>query len=300
MSATPADGASTRGPVLLVRAVGGDDRDAEALRALGVDVIEDPYLVVAPSTDEAVAGRAARVLEALRDDVDLLLLTSRAAVRALDVLVGRRALMAAVAAGVARGMRGAAVGPSTAEALRELGVVDVLEPEVATSRGLLRELRERAAQEVGSVSPGHALLPCGAQAMKGLGAGLVEDGWQVEEVVVYVTDEVPGVPESVADLAAGRIAALVLRSPTAVRAVARHVPVLPAGTVPVCGGVTTAGVVSATWDVEHVISEGPTADQVARTVVRVLDGADVAGGPAADGAAGDGAGPREELDDDDV
>jgi len=270
MSATSAAHPGSSGPVLLVRAVGGDDRDAEALRALGVDVIEDPYLVVAPSSDEAVTGRAARVLEALRDDVDLLLLTSRATVRALDALVGREALTAAVAAGVARGMRGAAVGPSTAAALREIGVVDVLEPEVATSRGLLRELRERAAREG---TAGHALLPCGAQAMKGLGEGLVEDGWRVEQIVVYVTDEVEGVPPSVADLAAGRIAALVLRSPTAVRAVARHVPVLPAGTVPVCGGVTTAGVVSATWDVAHVISEGPTAEEVARTVVRVLAGA---------------------------
>jgi uroporphyrinogen-III synthase len=270
MSVTPAGGPRSRGPVLLVRAAGGDDRDADALRALGVDVIEDPYLVVAPSSDEAVTGRAERVLEALRDDVDLLLLTSRATVRALDALVGREALSAAVAAGVARGMRGAAVGPSTAAALREIGVVDVLEPEVATSRGLLRELRERAAREG---TAGHALLPCGAQAMKGLGEGLVEDGWRVEQIVVYVTDEVAGVPESVADLAAGRIAALVLRSPTAVRAVARHVPVLPPGTVPVCGGPTTAGAVSATWDVAHVVSEGPTADEVARTVVRVLEGA---------------------------
>jgi uroporphyrinogen-III synthase len=276
--------------VLLVRAAGGEDRDADALRAAGVEVIEDPYLIVAPSTDDAAAARAARVLMALRDEVDLLLLTSRAAVRALDTLVGREALTAAVAAGVARGMRGAAVGPSTAEALREVGVVDVLEPEVATSRGLLRALRDRAAQEgrVGGV--GHALLPCGAQAMKGLGAGLVEDGWQVEEIVVYVTDEVPGVPPSVADLAAGRTPVVVLRSPTAVRAVARHVPVLPAGTVAVCGGVTTAAAVRATWDVEPVVSEGPTAPEVTRTVVRVLTGAAPTGGPE----------PREEPDDDDV
>jgi uroporphyrinogen-III synthase len=296
MSATPTAGATPHGPVLLVRAMGGEDRDAEALRAAGVDVIEDPYLVVAPSTDDAAAGRAARVLAALRDEVDLLLLTSRAAVRALDTLVGREALVGAVAAGVARGLRGAGVGPSTADALREIGVVDVLEPEVATSRGLLRALRARAAHEAGpgGTAPegrvGHALLPCGAQAMKGLGAGLVEDGWQVEEIVVYVTDEVPGVPPSVADLAAGRTPVVVLRSPTAVRAVARHVPVLPAGTVAVCGGVTTAAAVRATWDVEPVVSEGPTAPEVTRTVVRVLTGAAPTGGPE----------PREEPDDDDV
>jgi len=285
VAANPA-GRGPVGPVLLVRALGGEDRDAETLRGLGLDVIEDPYLAVAPCADEGAVERATRVLDALRHDTDLLLLTSRAAVRALDALIGRDALCAAVAAGVARGLRGAAVGPSTAAALRELGVRDVFEPLVATSRGLLAALRERSEGDssvAGAAKVGHALLPCGAQAMKGLGAGLVEDGWQVEEVVVYGTDELPGVPVSAAALAAGLIPALVLRSPTAVRAVARHVPTLPASTVPVCGGPTTAAEVARVWAVEPVVSDGPTADEVARTMARVL-----AGGASADGPAGRG------------
>jgi len=281
MSAGPVSGDQMRtGPVLLVRAAGGEDRDADALRSLGLDVIEDPYLVVAPCNDDDAQARAARVLDALRGGADLFLLTSRSAIRALDALIGRDALLDAVAAGVVRGLRGAAVGPSTAETLRELGLIDVLEPEVATSRGLLAALRERAARH-GEVA-GRAVLPCGAQAMKGLGAGLVADGWQVEEIVVYVTDEVPGVPASVADLAAGRVPVVVLRSPTAVRAVARHVPVLPEGTVPVCGGPTTASAVIATWGAAHVVSDGPTADEVARTVTAVLSGAPLASDLAVD------------------
>jgi uroporphyrinogen-III synthase len=280
MSAAPVSSEPVSGgPVLLVRAAGGEDRDAEALRALGIEVIEDPYLVVAPCADHDAPARAGRVLDALGRGADLFLLTSRSAVRALDALVGRAALLDAVSQGVARGLRGAAVGPSTAETLRELGLDDVLEPEVATSRGLLAALRQRAAVEG---TTGRAVLPCGAQAMKGLGAGLVEDGWDVEEIVVYTTDDVPGVPPSVADLAAGRIPVLVLRSPTAVRAVARHVPVLPDGTVPVCGGPTTAAAVAATWGAAHVVSEGPTADEVARTVAVVLTG-----GPEDDERGGD-------------
>jgi uroporphyrinogen-III synthase len=262
--------AGSDGPVLLVRAAGGEDQDAEALRARGVDVIEDPYLVVAPCTDAGALARATALLDALRHDADLLLLTSRAAVRALDALVGRDALVAAVREGVRRGLHGAAVGPSTAAALRELGLTDVLEPPVATSRGLLAALRERAA--LGADRTGSAVLPCGAQAMKGLGSGLVEDGWQVQEFVVYTTDEVADVPPSVADLAAGRIPVVVLRSPTAVRAVARHVPVLPEGTVAVCGGPTTAAAVDLTWGATPVISDGPTAEAVARTVAGVLAG----------------------------
>ncbi len=268
--------------MLLVRAAGGEDRDAEALRALGLDVIEDPYLVVEPCSDDDAQARAARVLDALRRGADLFLLTSGSAIRALDALVGREALRDSVATGVARGLRGAAVGPSTAATLRELGVTDVLEPEVATSRGLLAALRERATRD--GEAAGRAVLPCGAQAMKGLGAGLVADGWQVEEVVVYVTEEVAAVPASAVDLAEGRIPVLVLRSPTAVRAVARHVPVLPAGAIPVCGGPTTAAAVVATWSVEPVVSDGPTADEVARTVAAVLAGAAPAGDSASDGA----------------
>jgi uroporphyrinogen-III synthase len=277
-----ADGTATTddvsdGPVLLVRAAGGEDRDAEALGALGIRVVEDPYLVVAPCDDPDAMARATAVLEQLRADADLLLLTSRAAVRALDVLVGREALVAAVRAGVARGLRGAAVGPSTAATLRELGLADVLEPEVATSRGLLAALRARV--ELEGAAPGRAVLPCGAQAMKGLGGGLEEDGWRVDELVVYTTDEVGHVPPSVADLAAGRIPVVVLRSPTAVRAVARHVPSLPAGTVPVCGGPTTAAAVAEAWSAARggaatraVVSDAPTAEAVARTVAAVLAG----------------------------
>jgi uroporphyrinogen-III synthase len=261
---------SSRGPVLLVRAAGGEDRDAQALGALGIDVIEDPYLVVEPCADRDALRRAEAVLSALRDDADVLLLTSGAAVRALDALVGRDALDGAIAAGVGRGLRGAAVGPSTADLLRELGMRDVLEPEVATSRGLLAALRAWPA--LAALEALRAVQPCGARAMKGLGAGLVEDGWHVEEIVVYTTEEIAGTPSSAAELAAGGIPVVVLRSPTAVRAVARHVPELPDGTVPVCGGPTTAAEAAAVWGARHVVSDGPTADAVARTVSAVLAG----------------------------
>jgi uroporphyrinogen decarboxylase len=284
------------GPVLLVRAAGGDDRDAEALAALGVEVIEDPYLVVAPCEDPGAVGRPTAVLDALRTDVDVLLLTSRAAVRALDALVGRDALQAAVAAGVARGLWGAAVGPVTADALRELGVADVLEPEVATSRGLLAALRGRTAAanalpdaadgaaEDGAAHRGlRAVLPCGARAMKGLGAGLTDDGWRVDEVVVYTTEEVAAAPASVADLRAGHIAAVVLRSPTAVRALARHVPELPDAVVTICGGPTTLAAAEAAWGGGCVVSDAPTAEAVARTVAAVL-AARAAGSADASGA----------------
>jgi len=295
---------SPQGPVLLVRAAGGEDGDAEALRERGIEVLEDPYLVVRTCVDTGARARADAVVAALRDEVGLFLLTSRAAVRALQDLVGSQGLRDAVAVGVARGLRGAAVGPRTAAALRELGLTDVLEPEVPTSRGLLAALRARAEAETeggtevatgGGAGSGaeagsppsrsgphghstgavrRAVLPCGAQAMKGLGEGLVADGWHIDEIVVYTTDEIEPAPSSVSEVAAGRIPVIVLRSPTAVRAVARHVPRLPADTVLVCGGPTTAAAVRAVWGSEPVVSPGPTADAVAAAVAAVLAGTD--------------------------
>lgn len=254
-------------PVLLVRASGGEDRDAEALAARQVACVQDPYLVTRTCTDADAAARAARVVARVRDDADVLLLTSRTALRALDELAGTEVVRAAVRAGVARGLVGAAVGPSTAAVLRGLGIAEVVEPEVATSRGLLATLRARSE---GLSSP-TAVLPCGAQAMKGLAGGLREDGWSVEEVVLYTTEQVAEVPASAEELTAGGFAAVVVRSPTAVRAVAARVPHLPAGTTLVCGGPTTAAAAEATFDAAIVVSDGPTPDAVADTVVRVLE-----------------------------
>jgi uroporphyrinogen-III synthase len=252
--------------VLLVRAAGGEDGDATALAERGIATVQDAYLVTRTCTDPDAVARAGRVLALLRAEADVLLLTSRTALRALMELAGEAEVRAAVATGVARGLTGAAVGPTTAAALRELGIDEVVEPEVATSRGLLARLR--GAPDGRSRV---AVLPCGAQAMKGLGAGLREDGWSVEEVVLYATEQVLEEPPSVADLAAGRIAAVVVRSPTAVRAVAARVPRLPRGTTLVCGGPTTAAAARETFDAAIVVSDGPTAGAVADTVARVLE-----------------------------
>lgn len=260
-------------PVLLVRATGGEDRDAEALAARDVACVQDPYLVTGTCRDPDAASRAARVVALVRDEADVLLLTSRTAIRSLEELVGAEVVRDAVAAGAVRGLVGAAVGPSTARVLRDLGLAEVVEPEVATSRGLLARLRAGA-----DARPRSAVLPCGAQAMKGLAEGLRADGWTVEEVVLYTTEQVDHVPASAIRLAAGELAAVVVRSPTAVQAVAARVPGLPAGTTVVCGGPTTAAAARETFDASVVVSDGPTPEAVADTVVRVLEaGADPSG-----------------------
>ena len=247
---------------LLVRALGGEDKDAESLRARGVPVVEDPYLVVATCSDDGAEQRAAAVLRAIEADSDWLVVTSRAALRALTDLAGEDRVRSAIRAGRDRGMGFATVGETTGAALELLGAANVLVPSVSTAEALRAELANRR--------PGSIVAPQGSQAMKGLASGLRSLGWRVDEEVVYETATVPTRPPSVDTLAAGGFGVVVLRSPTAVRAVTGFVGTLPEQTAAVCGGPTTAAAAEAAGIGTVVVSPGPTAAAVADTVLDYL------------------------------
>ena len=247
---------------LLVRALGGEDKDAESLRARGVSVVEDPYLVVATCADEGAARRAAAVLEAIEADSDWLVVTSRAALRALTDLAGEDRVRAAIRSGSDRGMGFATVGDTTRTALEQLGASDVLVPAVSTAEALRGELAGRPA--------GSIVAPQGSQAMKGLASGLRSLGWRVDEQVVYETTTVAARPPTADRLSSGGFGVVVLRSPTAVRAVTGFAGTLPEQTAAVCGGPTTAAAARAAGIGTVVVSPGPTAAAVADTVLEYL------------------------------
>ena len=248
--------------VLLVRARGGDDKDAEALGARGVDVVEDPYLVVRACVDLTAVDRAEHVLTAVQVSADWLVVTSQAALRALIELTSEDRVRTCIAAGRERGIRFATVGEATRDAMEALGATPVLVPTVSTAEALRQSLAD--------LPPATIVAPQGSQAMKGLAGGLRDLGWEVDEQVVYETRTVDQRPDSADRLAAGDFAAVVLRSPTAVRAVATFVPRLPDSTVVVCGGPTTAAEAERVGLGTVVISRGPTANVVADTVVESL------------------------------
>jgi uroporphyrinogen decarboxylase len=250
--------------VLLVRAPGGDDRDADELRRRGVSVVEDPYLTVAACQDTGASDRAEHVLQAISDSADWLVVTSQAALRALAQLVGDDRLRVSILTGRERGLRFATVGETTANALRFWGAGDVLRPSVSTAAALREELAKDA--------PATIVAPQGSQAMKGLSGGLRSMGWVVDEVVVYETTTVGHRPVTADRLAAGDFAAVVFRSPTAVRAAASFVPLFPPTTVAVCGGPTTAAEVERLGIGRVAVSSGPTPEEVADTVVEILAG----------------------------
>lgn len=248
--------------VWVTRPATGARADVEALRAAGACVLEAPVLRVRP--DVSASGAAHRLLDAISGDATLVAVTSAAAVDALVALVGESAVREAFAQASARGVRMAAVGQGTASSLTALGAHQVLVPSVQDSEAMLEMLDD--------ITPGIAVLPRGNLAMRGLQEGLEAAGWSVLAEQVYVTEPTE-VPEGVVDaVASGAVDVIVLRSPSAVRAVrdAMGSRPLPDSCSLVVGGRTTAGALEREWP-NHggrmIASQQPSPAAVAEAVL---------------------------------
>lgn len=103
----------------------------------------------------------------------------------------------------------AVVGPATAEALAQHGLVADLVPERASAEGLVEALG-------GAPEGGRVLFPRAAAAREVLAEGLRAAGWAVDEVVAYRTVEGAHPLAALAD-EVGRADAVVFTSPSAVR-----------------------------------------------------------------------------------
>lgn len=246
--------------VLLVRV--RDGQGGEALRARGLSVVEDDYLLVGPSQDAGAERRARDILGAVAGSADWLIFTSGAAGRALVALAGEPVVREAICAGRDRGLRFAAVGEATRAALEQLGAADVVVPQVQTAVGLLDVLD--------ALEPASAVLPKGDQALTTLADGLRDRGWTVDEQVVYATSAVVDRPTSADAVAGGHFAAVVVRSPSAVRALHGFAGPVPESTIVVCGGPTTAAEARRLGVGRIAVSPEPSADALADTVAMCL------------------------------
>lgn len=253
--------------VLLVRADGGTDRDAELLQQAGVSYLADPYLTIRTSSDALACPRAVEALAGIAVTANWLIVTSRNAVESLSELSSADALRQALVDGQLRGLRVAAVGEVTAEAAVAAGARDVEVPEVSTAAGL-------AAHLLATHLPGRCVLPRGNIAMKGLAESLRAADWEVTDPIVYETHIVEDRPVSADAAARGEFAAVVLRSPSAARALAHFIPQLPASTVVVCGGPTTAAEAQRVGLTTIVQSPEPTAHSVVSAVVAAVTSGD--------------------------
>jgi len=251
--------------VWITRPASGARVEADVLRARGLSVIESP--LIDTRTDPSASESARRVLDSITVEADLLALTSAAAVRALVELTDEQAVLDAITAGVARGLVVATVGLGTAGEIQKLGANEVVVPEVQDSAAMLKQLE--------GMSPGIAVLPRGNIAMKGLLEGLIEMGWQVQAETIYLTETVSPPPGMIEAVLSGAIDAVVLRSPSGVRALRDAVgsSSLPADCVLVAGGSTTARYIEQEWPGHgaRVVTAGaPSPSSVAEAVIESL------------------------------
>ena len=242
-------------PVLLIRADGNQD-DAAALAELGLESVIDPYIRIDKTTD--VSGANA-MLEALaQPGPKWLIATSVNAIRCFAELVGTSTLTEAIAA--ATDLKFAAVGARTAEALRELGVAEVLTPDLSDSAALAHLLAEQT--PVGETVT--AIIPSGLLAMKTLPNKLEAAGWRLIQGVVYTTVTVEQTPDSVVPAQMGEFSAVIFRSPSAARAFLSFVP---QPTMPlIAAGFTTAKVIEDAGLAVASIPSNPTPKAVALAV----------------------------------
>ncbi len=242
-------GAVRTPPVLLIRSE-GNERDLDSLIACGVAAVCDPYVRITPLPDDDLLA----MLQAATGS--WLVVSSPMTMPSWAATVGAESLRNALA-----GMRVASTGERSAQTLRDLGCENVLTPDVASAQGLLDALSGFAPQSV--------IFPCGSLALRTIPDGLRALGWNVTEGIVYETATVAQVPASVELIRRRDVAAIVLRSPSAARALVSFIT--PDASIPVvCAGLTTAKAATELGLTVTAISSTMASDDVARTVAELL------------------------------
>ncbi|MDM4763326.1 uroporphyrinogen-III synthase [Galbitalea sp. SE-J8] len=238
--------------VLVPRGGKWGDAVAATLRGLGAIPVIAPLINFA-STDDPDA--LARALERLTTgSYDWLVVTSATTV---DVLVS---------SGVAlpERTRVAAVGETTAAALVLAGYHVDFVPEDNSARGLVREWDSGAT--------GSVLVPQSDIAEPTLVAGLADRGLDIEYVAAYRTVGVPVADSVRADVASGRIGALLVTSGSVARQIAEQLAPLPEATVVACIGPRTAFDARGAGLTVHAIAESRSADSLVESLVDFVAG----------------------------
>lgn len=244
-------------PVLLVRS-DNNEADALALSNLGIQTLIDPYTEISAAKDESDAIDLLSDLRTAKSPL-WLIVTSLNSLRCWAEIVGDDELRSVVSGRA--DIDFAAIGEATAQALRSYGAQKVFIPSEARAEVLAREL-------VGTYPTARAIIPGGNLAMPQLPAILTQSGWEVRSAEVYTTSRVENEPESVRLIREGRLSAILLRSPSAVRALTHFVP---RPQVPlVCAGATTALAVEALGLKVDALSPKTAPEVVASTIRSLL------------------------------
>jgi uroporphyrinogen-III synthase len=238
--------------VLVPRGGRWGDTVAATLRGHGAVPVIAPLINFA-STDDA-QGLANALYDLQDGQFDWLVVTSATTV---DVLMSQSVVVPPTT-------RIAAVGETTAAALAVAGYQVEFIPESDNSaRGLVKEWP--------AADTGRVLIPQSDIAEPTLVSGLAELGLNVKYVSAYRTVGVPIAEHVAADVASGRIGAVLITSGSVARQVAAQLSPLPGGTIVACIGPRTAFDARAAGLVVDVIAESRTADALVDALVEFVE-----------------------------
>ncbi|WP_240036969.1 uroporphyrinogen-III synthase [Orlajensenia leifsoniae] len=242
--------------VLVPRGGPWGDSVAANLRAKGAAPVIAPLINFAPTDDAETLASALADLAA--GAFDWLTVTSATTV---DVLSSHRAVIPAET-------HVAAVGETTAAALTAAGYrVDIVPHEDNSARGLLEEWTQATA----GAFPLKVLTLRSEIAKPLLSEGLRRIGHDVRSVVAYRTIGVPVSEQVTADVASGRINAVLITSGSVAEQVQLQLGPLPQGTLVVCIGPQTARDARAYGLDVDAVADDRTAESLIDALVRQAD-----------------------------
>ena len=235
--------------VLVPRGGKWGDGVAASLRGFGAIPVIAPMINFASTDDPSALANA---LHELQDgQFEWLVVTSATTV---DVLAGQGVAIPA-------STKVAAVGETTAAALALAGyAVDFVPATDNSARGLVKEW------PAASVT-GRVLVPQSDIAEPTLVSGLTKLGLDAEFVAAYRTVGVPVSDAVRADVASGRIGAILVSSGSVARQIAAQLAPLPEGTVVACIGPRTAYDARAAGLSVNLIAEDRSAESLVAALV---------------------------------
>ncbi|MBN9239247.1 MAG: uroporphyrinogen III synthase [Micrococcales bacterium 70-64] len=244
--------------VLVPRGGKWGDGVASTLRSYGAIPVIAPMINFASADDGAALANA---LHELKDgQFDWLVVTSATTV---DVFVGQGATIPA-------STKVAAVGETTAAALTLAGYrVDFVPAADNSARGLVKEWPK-------SDITGRVLVPQSDIAEPNLVTGLGKLGLDAQFIAAYRTVGVPIADAVVADVASGRIGAILVSSGSVARQIAAQLAPLPEGTLVACIGPRTAFDARAAGLTVDLIAEDRSADSLVAALVEYATREDTA------------------------
>jgi uroporphyrinogen-III synthase len=234
--------------VLVPRGGKWGDGVAATLRTRGAIPVIAPMINFASADD---GPGLANALHELQDgQYDWIVITSATTV---DVFVGNRVT-------IPKSTRVVAVGETTGAALLLAGYRVDFTPSDNSPRGLLAQWQEAGIS-------GRVLVPQSDVAEPTLVSGLGSLGIEVQFVAAYRTVGVPVSDEVRADVASGRIGAILVSSGSVARQIAAQLAPLPDATVVACIGPRTAFDARAAGLTVDAIAEVRSADSLVAALV---------------------------------